>query len=54
MIKSVPKVENSASIALSACEAELVATAHGCQETLGILHLIVFFEGQSAKATLSL
>lgn len=35
------------SIALSACEAELIAAAQGCQEAVGLLHVINFLEDPS-------
>ena len=47
MVKSVSRVQQS--VALSACEAELVSTAQGCQETMGITHLISFLEGSQEK-----
>ena len=47
MLKSVSRVQQS--IALSACEAELVSCAQGCQESLGITHLVGFFEGSQEK-----
>lgn len=36
-------------ISLSACEAELVACAQGCQETLGVIQLINFLEEDQTK-----
>lgn len=51
MIKALSRVQQSvavsACVAISACEAELVATAHGCQETLGVSQLLSFFKHES-------
>ena len=45
MLKSVSRCQ--VTISLSACEAEMVAIAQGCQETLGVLHLLDFFNGNA-------
>ena len=52
LIKAVSRVQQC--ISLSACEAELIATSHGAQETLGIIHLISFLQDSRTKPVLSL
>ena len=47
LLKAVSRVQQC--ISLSECEAELVACAQGCQETLGALQMIVFLEGITDK-----
>ena len=47
LLKAVSRVQQC--ISLSACEAELVACAQGCQETLGALQMIGFLEGITDK-----
>ena len=47
LLKAVSKQQST--IALSSCEAELVALALGSQETLGIMSLIGFLEGYFEK-----
>ena len=43
LLKAVSRAQTA--IALSACEAEMVSLTQGCQETIGILHLVGFLDG---------